>query len=1336
MARCYMCEQVFSSLRELMSHMKTDKPFSDRRVECRKCQMILPSICAAKAHILTHPPANASNITVCPECGSVCNNPRDFIHHINTCGHQLRRAGIICSECKVCFFKNVEDFLAHWVKEHCSKSYECVVCCKRFESLVFHSCSAPGQQVLSTFSCVLACPLCDLSVIVNEQDQIHTKVREHIEKYHNKLITRIHYVFKSKFCSNAFRSKDELRAHHDREHRREDFYQIRPCSLRQTVVATQQQYGLSTDTSDQRSVALVTIPVILSADEKREAANLKIPSVSSVQDKGFSTDGPYVADVSTGQQVAIIDGVRVDALTGEVLESSSAVMDVGNKPTSNNNNEFEGPVSPYVCYRCGMTHTERKRHKRHVRGCSGEVRDRVCRVCQNSFKGDDFVRHCEHHMQQGVILCMLCNGAQFESIQKLHGHFEKHAHEQFVYPAVCPFCGIIFSDVPSSLAHLQEKHALAITHGCEMKDLSGIPSAPQMAVTTDSSVTCDKCGRKFQGGRGLSVHALTCGAVNPPISGCNASSNSTTPGTRQCKACLKTITPETLGKHMSAHLQEGLVVCSLCDGMVISSSVDLLDHLESHSTAFSYPYTCIMCQKTSDSPESALRHLKEEHGLGHLPCPECDMSYTFSQQLARHTEIVHRICLYAKRRYICWICRAYDHVKKDTLMNHFTMVHGLERSQVDEKVMIRTRGQGTMPTAQFVPTKNIKKKDSKTDKVSLGVSKSKTSPEKLHSPPLPLSSEKNSPNDSKRNLESSVSSDASILNSKLKVSSPSYSTSSCVDTVESFVKISSPSNVDLSPCKSITLSDSLSNESEMTKEIKSEVLKKGTERNFASESDKASSVSDSGSSKLSSQKIIKVDIKEALSKQQLNVTKVKVKEASVSVDGNSDGINMVPQSAPSTIKRSLSVMSSESETPSEKSESSNIVKKKKIKAHQCTLCSFATNFREKLERHKQKHADGSLTGYICQECGQSFVVQQSLVRHMFFAHKIKWQGTPEKDSDEFESKRSLESSINGEKKIKIESLDFSSSPVVRTPPQDVHLMNLPKISANPIKIMKDEPTKLSRVSISKISTQPSLTKSVAPQGMRKLTVVSVTPLNGQSNDAPIKVTGPSERKSNMPVISKQIIINKPPTIQVTKERPTQFIRAPIKISNSSIVSVVSDKINALSSKVSSHSTFQTKNILKSTSTSSSESLPTKNIVVDSSFKSSAESSNQIISLSSNRVIPSISTISKTSAPISLSNKPSLALFTKPPITISSVVNKAVSPVSCRPAPSTPISSPGPAISLKEFPCHVCSETFLTESEQYSHMRTHGMAFLQMGRKKRFASSDKTGHPNSETRQDD
>nr|XP_053648482.1 zinc finger protein Xfin-like [Cherax quadricarinatus] len=868
--RCYLCERMFHSVRELMAHMRTDQPYSDQRVECKKCQLVLPSVCAAKAHILTHPPANTSNMSVCPECGSRCDGPREFVHHLNTCGHQFRRSGIVCTECQVCFFKSQDDFLTHWIAEHCAKSYECVVCRNTFESLVFHKCTSPGQQVLATFRCLLTCPLCSLAVQLHAQEERDTnaKIRAHLADAHPTIITRVHYVYKSKFCTNAFRSKDELRAHHDREHRRDNHYRTKTCTLHHEVLGYQHQYFNGQEPRN----AFVTLPVALSAEELHEARIRDVPTVSSVIDKTLFPDLTLQDSVKTG---------KIEKQIKNKVLNKSSPKEVDPKDTSGKESPAKKDMDqldklrPKVCYRCGYKYADNKDFRRHKRTCEGESAERHCQVCGMAAVGEDFARHCLGHIQDGAVLCIYCNGTQFNNSSDLEQHFELHVHEQFFYPAICAFCCTSLPDVATALAHLNEEHD------------------PLHVPFDTSEFECDRCGRRFHGERGLSVHLGRCtlGTATPtPSAGC-----------RQCQVCTKALTPEMFGRHLVCHLEEGLLVCSLCDGRTLPSSMALLHHLEEHAAALAYPNSCPMCSFVMQDADSALSHLKEEHGFGNLHCAECDMHFNFTYQLQRHTDIVHKICQYAKRRYICWICRAYDHVKKETLMNHFRTVHGLDREQVDEKVMIRTRGQGTMPTSQFIPTK-------------------------------PLGSKENP------GISSASKSDSENMLFKAQKEKTKGSPGKSSSTNESLNKQSNNVSSQESPVKSSP-----------NKPVSSLVLKKvSAKRSDVRLKDKT--------------KVLIKRFPDSILDEQSRSKRRKILSDDLQIDPESD------------VKK-------------------EVKKRKKKKAHRCNICNFGTNSKEKFDNHILKHKelgeDGESDGFVCHECGASFVVEPSLTRHMFFAHKVK-----------------------------------------------------------------------------------------------------------------------------------------------------------------------------------------------------------------------------------------------------------------------------------------------------------------------------------------------------------
>ncbi|XP_068210102.1 uncharacterized protein [Palaemon carinicauda] len=902
--RCYLCERMFHSVRELMAHMRTDQPYSDQRVECRKCQLVLPSVCAAKAHILTHPPANTSNVSVCPECGSRCDGPRDFVHHLNTCGHQFRRSGIVCTVCQVCFFKSQDDFLTHWILEHCGKSYECVVCQNTFESLVFHNCQSPGQQVLATFRCLLTCPLCSQSVQLHAQEEsdANVKIQSHLADCHPSIITRVHYVYKSKFCTNAFRSKDELRAHHDREHRRDNHYRTKTCTLHHEVLGYQHQYFNGQEPRN----AFVTLPVALSAEELHEARIRDVPTVSSVIDKTLFPDVPSLENVKFGKMEKH-GKVKSGKASGKEVELRELSL---KDSTIKKDIDQLDKLRPNVCYQCGFMLNDSKDFRRHKKACDGENNERRCQVCGFTGIGEDFARHCRGHIQENSIICIYCNGTQFSNNSDLEQHFELHVHEQFLYPTVCSFCCCALPDVSTALIHLHEEHD------------------PYFVQFDSSEFECNRCGRRFHGERGLSVHLGRCtlGTATPTPSAT---------GCRQCQVCTKGLTSEMFGRHMVSHLEEGLLVCSLCDGRTLPSSMALLHHLEEHAAALAYPSLCPMCNFAMNDKTSALTHLKEEHGFGNLLCADCDMHYNFTYQLQRHTDIVHKICLYAKRRYICWICRAYDHVKKETLMNHFRTVHLLDREQVDEKVMIRTRGQGTMPTSQFIPTKPLGSKE-----IPGSVSPNKT-------------------------------------DGDLRVTKPQKEKSK------------------VSPSKSAVLSETASHpqgKSQQSKSLQASPIKV------------SGGVPSSPGNKIRKKDDVKLKDK----------TKVLIKRLPDSILDNQSRCK----------KRKLPF--------DERRQIKKIKSKKKLKVYKCSTCGFGTNSKEKHDNHILKHSEAlkevEPDGYVCTECGASFVVEPSLARHMFFAHKVKLPVT----------------SVD-ENKVVVNPIDGNIPAINASPNKDVISMKAPSI---------------------------------------------------------------------------------------------------------------------------------------------------------------------------------------------------------------------------------------------------------------------------------------------------
>ncbi|XP_064077518.1 LOW QUALITY PROTEIN: uncharacterized protein LOC135195076 [Macrobrachium nipponense] len=1184
--RCYLCERMFHSVRELMAHMRTDQPYSDQRVECRKCQLVLPSVCAAKAHILTHPPANTSNVSVCPECGSRCDGPRDFVHHLNTCGHQFRRSGIVCTVCQVCFFKSQDDFLTHWILEHCGKSYECVVCRNTFESLVFHNCQSPGQQVLATFRCLLTCPLCSQSVQLHAQEEsdANVKIQAHLSDCHPSIITRVHYVYKSKFCTNAFRSKDELRAHHDREHRRDNHYRTKTCTLHHEVLGYQHQYFNGQEPRN----AFVTLPVALSAEELHEARIRDVPTVSSVIDKTLFPDVPSLDSVkfSKAEKLGKMKG------SGKVSGKEVDVKELSQRdsPIKKDFDQLD-KLRPNVCYRCGYMYTDGKDFRRHKRTCEGETSERQCQVCGFTGTGEDFARHCRGHIQENLIICIYCNGTRFSDNADLEQHFELHVHEQFLYPAICAFCCTSLPDVPTALTHLNEEHD------------------PFYVQFDSSEFECNRCGRRFHGERGLSVHLGRCtlGTATPTPSAT---------GCRQCQVCTKALTPEMFGRHMVSHLEEGLLVCSLCDGRTLPSSMALLHHLEEHAAALAYPSLCPMCNFAMIDTTSALTHMKEEHGFGNLLCADCDMHYNFTYQLQRHTDIVHKICLYAKRRYICWICRAYDHVKKETLMNHFRTVHGLDREQVDEKVMIRTRGQGTMPTSQFIPTKPLGSKE-----IPGSVSPSK------------------------------IEGDSGLTKPQKEKSKAS-------------------------PSKSV---------------VTSEISAHQQVKSFQASPVKLSGgILSSPGNKIKKKEDVKLKDK----------TKVLIKRLPDSVldDQSRCKKRKIPFDERRQIKKHKN--------------------KKKLKVYKCSTCGFGTNSKEKHDNHILKHSEAlreiEPDGYVCTECGASFVVEPSLARHMFFAHKVK---LPVTSVDENESVANFQEedvpAVTG-------SSNAQSKDVI---PVQVSSDNGNKVSSATNKTIKKE-----RSESGSDKVNSTLGQEEVNSGTVKPKLESKRKKEGKCvvRSADSKMIGIESKKRKISPVEETLKVKEEVNIKEEKEEnEVPIVKEEVNGDND----IKEEKVNTLVKDIEVKDTIAKRKAARITTQKKEKKEDLKGEREVTKIKVEKENSKK-------RVVKEV---------VKEANKKRLLDVSVKKCVLKGAAKKLVKDSTKRKAKELKrktlkvstkkrigkelmIAKAGEELGEVIFDdrCVVCKEKFTNPVELYSHLRTHGMAFLKLGRKARPLGMEKSG----------
>ena len=826
-----------------------------------------------------------------------------------------------------------------------------------------------------------------------------------------------------KFCLFRCRSKDEFRAHHDREHRRGSVYYAKSCSLYPEVNDAYQRYGLN-GVSSIRNAALVTIPFKLSANELLEVQAMELPTVSPIPEK-YSESSFGIAKYANSVKKS--DVGKVDKEAEETFESMACddnKSDVLKKESCSPSSK-EGV---FVCYKCGTTNPDKKDHKAHARSCVGELRERLCRICYKGYTGQSFVAHCWTHINEGTVLCMLCNGLPFDNKRKLIAHFEKHVHEQFVYPALCPFCREVLPDVGYSLFHLVNKHNNPppdLTKKLPFGSLSEVFS-------------CVKCPKKFADALSLYNHKSVCVSTaktikssssnNGPISrysfaGENAPTNPTNLGPitilKICLVCKKSMSQESLAKHMTIHLLDGVILCALCEGLQFESNDDLDCHLQEHSYKMYVDgkFSCDICQAWMSDQEAIYEHLKQEHGLTEMQCSYCDMSYNFQDKLKKHKQIVHEICRYAKRRYICWICRAFDHGKKDTVIQHFMTVHRINRDDIEESNMIRTRGQGSTPTSSFVnrPSKTaVKNKTSPSKSSELSIY---NSPETNQSE-LEIETNKSIPSVSptKSNPPISPIKSNPVECTNKSDSSPSLEKIDPLDTIEESIPESSDSafepvisKIETLPDSQVPEDDEISND----RTLSCPVSPNGTFRSDISDDasdykhvedfikDEEEEVFEYEGSLpeedgKDAKQIIKVDIKEALDESS---------DTLVSIDRSiSHDYLIEPRRKPD---RRYSLNDSRSPNKTED----------KSKMFHCHLCNFATNFPENLDKHLDRH-EKEKSNFKCGICNETFIMKESFKKHMLQQHQVQCMSQKESATDSLYKRRRSDSVERDIKRVK------------------------------------------------------------------------------------------------------------------------------------------------------------------------------------------------------------------------------------------------------------------------------------------------------------------------------
>ncbi|XP_015918402.1 zinc finger protein 532 [Parasteatoda tepidariorum] len=87
------------------------------------------------------------------------------------------------------------------------------------------------------------------------------------------------------------------------------------------------------------------------------------------------------------------------------------------------------------------------------------------------------------------------------------------------------------------------------------------------------------------------------------------------------------------------------------------------------------------------------------------------------------------------------------------------------------------------------------------------------------------------------------------------------------------------------------------------------------------------------------------------------------------------------------LKHQIDSVKRHTSTENEDKDSDNVCKKSRIEGNVCTKCNYHSTVREDFKKHILSHKTNKSTSQ-CQECGQCFVVEPALVKHLRIAHKI------------------------------------------------------------------------------------------------------------------------------------------------------------------------------------------------------------------------------------------------------------------------------------------------------------------------------------------------------------
>ncbi|XP_013786098.1 zinc finger protein 268-like [Limulus polyphemus] len=374
---------------------------------------------------------------------------------------------------------------------------------------------------------------------------------------------------------------------------------------------------------------------------------------------------------------------------------------------------YHNRMGPYICPECGKYFKSpwNKFQKHVVKTCKHFLRrpGHICTLCGSlflSFEGlsvhlrqhSEMLYKCTacslnfnahvgfelhnsnvHNNSKGsykiIFKCPKCVKL-FESSSTLNSHLDQHIQDEGTSNVTqafgCPWCKNLFKSKAAFMEHARTEHAPHYQKNVWLEMPKSFAKESRVEILSEkhgnADFFCTSCDKHFISREDMVNHEKEKHLLKNLC----------------CSVCAKVSkTKHDLISHGQNHLQNGEIVCLLCNNHKLISTVDLVSHLVEHSQLMKYPIKCFHCDLEVGSSESYVEHLKIEHCINLHPCSQCSSSFPSMVRLNQHEKVYHNIGASKIAPFLCWVCKEYAFSTKNQLEVHIIEKHGIPSNKID-----------------------------------------------------------------------------------------------------------------------------------------------------------------------------------------------------------------------------------------------------------------------------------------------------------------------------------------------------------------------------------------------------------------------------------------------------------------------------------------------------------------------------------------------------------------------------------------------------------------------------------------------------------------------------